>query len=308
MLMNKPMAHVSVENFSQVFGNKTVVKNLSFEVYKGETFGFLGANGSGKTTTLRALLGIYEPSQGKLLIGGKRYQADSGIRLGYLPEERGLYKKETVLDVMVYFGVLKGMQRANARQWSREYLQRVELADKEKVKLEKLSGGQQQKIQLGVTIMNNPELLILDEPTKGLDPMNRRLLMEMIEEQREQGTTVMLVTHQMEEIERLCERIIILKDGESAVYGETDQIRSEFGDEVIALRFKGNLPKMPKLFTVKKQDTHTAELLPQKDVTHGAIMRALAEDKNVEIQLFEIQKPSLEDVFVAVYNQKAKEE
>lgn len=304
MLMNK-RTHVSVQNFSQVFSGKKVINDLSFDVYKGETFGFLGANGSGKTTTLRALLGIYEPSYGELLINGERYKADSGIRLGYLPEERGLYKKESVLDIMVYFGVLKGMRRRDARQWSREYLERVNLGEKEKVKLEKLSGGQQQKVQLGVTIMNNPELLILDEPTKGLDPMNRRLLMEMIEEHRKQGTTVMLVTHQMEEIERLCERIIILKDGESAVYGETDEIRSKFGDEIIALRYKGKLPKLPQLFTVRKQDAHSAELLSKNGIGYDAIMSKLANDKNLEVQLFEVRKPSLEDVFVAIYNQES---
>lgn len=307
-MLVKNQAHVSVEHYSQHFGNKKAVDNLSFEVKKGETFGFLGANGSGKTTTLRALLGIYEPSAGQLHIDGKRYQPDDGIRLGYLPEERGLYKKEPVLDIMVYFGILKGMPRKAARQWARQYLERVGLVDKEKVKLEKLSGGQQQKVQLGVTLMNDPELLILDEPTKGLDPVNRRLLMEAIEDQRSRGTTVMLVTHQMEEIERLCERVIILKDGQSAAYGETDDIRSQFGEEVVAVKFKGELPELPKLFTIRKQEAHFAELLPKSGVEHGEIMRALAEDKKVTVELFEVRKPSLEDVFVAIYKRAGEEE
>lgn len=220
---------VKIENFKMIFGDKEVVKDLSFEVYAGDVFGFLGSNGSGKTTTLRALLGLYAPSGGKLLIDGQPYSVDSGISLGYLPEERGLYKKEKVIDVMIYFGRLKGMSQNSAREFSLNYLKRVGLLDKQSVKVGKLSGGQQQKIQLGVTIMNNPKLLILDEPTKGFDPVNRRLLMNIIEERKKSGTTVIYVTHQMEEVERLCNRAILLKDGKSQAYGTIEEIKKKFG-------------------------------------------------------------------------------
>ena len=148
---------VSIENFTMCFGDKKVIDNLSFEVLKGEVFGFLGSNGSGKTTTLRALLGLYQPTGGKLLINGAPYKVDGDLSLGYLPEERGLYKKEKVLDVMMYFGELKGMTRADAKQFSLEYLERVKLADKANVRLDKLSGGQQQKVQLGVADMGKPD-------------------------------------------------------------------------------------------------------------------------------------------------------
>lgn len=305
--MIQPDDHVNVERFSMRFGSKTAVNDVSFEVKKGETFGFLGANGSGKTTTLRALLGIYQPSDGRLLIRGKRYRPNLGIRLGYLPEERGLYKKEPVIDTMIYFGVLKGVPRAKARKWSLSYLERVGLQDKAKVKLEKLSGGQQQKVQLGVTMMHDPELLILDEPTKGLDPVNRRLLMDMIEEQHGRGTTVMLVTHQMEEVERLCDRVIMLKDGRSAAYGRTDDVRSQFGSDIIAVRFDGALPKLPKLYSTHKSMPHFAELAPGPGVTTKVIWQALAKEE-LDISLFEVRKPSLDDVFVAIYGQKALEE
>ena len=219
---------VDIQNFSMKFGDKTVVKDLSFQVYQGEVFGFLGSNGSGKTTTLRTLLGLYEPAQGRLLINNKPYAVDGGVSLGYLPEERGLYKKEKVLDVMLYFGQLKGMTRRDARQFSLDYLGRVELADKANGQIGKLSGGQQQKIQLGITIMNNPKLLILDEPTKGFDPVNRRLLMNIIEENRQAGATIIYVTHQMEEVERLCDRLIMLKDGQSVAYGTTAEIKQRY--------------------------------------------------------------------------------
>jgi ABC-2 type transport system ATP-binding protein len=226
--MNKHEDIVTINHFQMDFGQKTVIKDLSFNVKKGETFGLLGANGSGKTTTIRALLGIYQPTAGELLINGHNYTVDGGIKLGYLPEERGLYKKESVIDIMVYFGQLKGMTKVDAESWSLEYLAKVGLADQPKTRLDKLSGGQQQKVQLGVTIMNDPELLILDEPTKGFDPVNRRLLMTIIEEYQKNGATVIFVSHQMEEVERLCDRIILLKDGDAAAYGTIKEVRSSF--------------------------------------------------------------------------------
>lgn len=220
---------ISIAHFKMQFGKTEVIKDLSFDVKRGETFGFLGSNGSGKTTTIRALLGIYQPTAGELLVGGKPYSVSSGIKLGYLPEERGLYKKEPVIDIMTYFGQLKGMSRTDARQKSLDFLKRVDLLDKAKTRLDKLSGGQQQKIQLGITVIDNPELLILDEPTKGFDPVNRRLLMEIIEEHQAKGATVIMITHQMEEVERLCNRILLLKDGTAHAYGTVANVRKQFG-------------------------------------------------------------------------------
>ena len=220
---------ISIVHFKMQFGKTEVIKDLSFEVKRGETFGFLGSNGSGKTTTIRALLGIYQPTAGELLVGGKPYSVSSGIKLGYLPEERGLYKKESVIDIMTYFGQLKGMSRLDARQKSLDFLKRVDLLDKAKTRLDKLSGGQQQKVQLGITVIDNPELLILDEPTKGFDPVNRRLLMEIIEEHQAKGATVIMITHQMEEVERLCDRILLLKDGAARAYGTVASVRKQFG-------------------------------------------------------------------------------
>ena len=219
---------VDIRNFTMSFGDKVVIKDLSFDVKKGEVFGFLGSNGSGKTTTIRALLGIYQPTGGELLINGNTFSVSSGVQLGYLPEERGLYKKESVIDVMVYFGQLNGLTKDEARARSEEYLSRVKLADMAQTRLDKLSGGQQQKVQLGITIMHNPSLLILDEPTKGFDPVNRRLLMDIIEEHREKGATIIFVTHQMEEVERLCDRIILLKNGTARAYGTIAEVKSLF--------------------------------------------------------------------------------
>ena len=226
--MPKTESLVTINHFKMAFGNQTIINDLSFDIKKGETFGLLGANGSGKTTIIRALLGIYQPTAGSLLINGENYTVDGNVRLGYLPEERGLYKKESVITAMIYFGRLKGLSRSEAESWSLNYLERVGLADKAKTRLDKLSGGQQQKVQLGVTIMNDPELLILDEPTKGFDPVNRRLHMNIIEEHQQAGATVIFVTHQMEEVERLCDRIILLKNGEASAYGTIADVKKKF--------------------------------------------------------------------------------
>ena len=221
---------VTVKNLRMRFGDKTVIENLSFTVKKGEIFGLLGSNGSGKTTTIRTLLGFYTPTGGELLINGKQYNPeDTNITVGYLPEERGLYRKETVMDNMKYFAELKGL--ANSTEWIINYLKRVGLSDKENQRIDRLSGGQQQKIQLGITIMGNPKLLILDEPTKGFDPINRRLLMDIIDELHAKGTSIIMVTHYMDEVERFCDRALLLKDGTARAYGTIKEIKQEFGNK-----------------------------------------------------------------------------
>lgn len=283
------------------FGAKKVIDGLSFDVARGETFGFLGSNGSGKTTTIRALLGIYRPTSGTLEINGRVFSDDFGARLGYLPEERGLYKKESVLDVMSYFGRLKGLSKKNAQAFSRDYLDRVDLADKADVRVDKLSGGEQQKVQLGVTIMNDPELLILDEPTKGFDPVNRRLLMDIIEERKEAGATVMMITHQMEEVERLCDRIVLLKDGKAEAYGTIDQVQNQFGGRTIRLKYSGALPPSPH-YDITLQETNYAELSLDDSVDESAVLRDLVL-AGVVVRGFVAAKRSLEDIFIQVYGE-----
>lgn len=296
---------VSIKNFRMDFGKKTVIRDLSFDVKQGEIFGFLGSNGSGKTTTIRALLGLYEPTAGSLLINGKVFNPKQTNTLGYLPEERGLYKKESVIDVMTYFGQLKGLSRSEARSWSLRYLERVELQENVKTRLDKLSGGMQQKVQLGVTIMNDPELLILDEPTKGFDPVNRRLLMDIIDEQNKRGAGVVMVTHQMEEVERLCSRALLLKDGKAEAYGTIDEIKENFGGLRIMLRFRGKLPARSRLYTITKLDTAYAELAPKDDVDPDRILRELVATSNLTISTFDMQRPSLDEIFVTVYGKEA---
>jgi ABC-2 type transport system ATP-binding protein len=298
----EPLVHI--KDFRMNFGETRVIRDLSFDVRAGETFGFLGSNGSGKTTTLRALLGIYQPTAGTLHIGGKIFEPRDGARLGYLPEERGLYKKESVLDVMVYFGRLKGLSKAAARTWSERYLERVGIADKAKARLDKLSGGQQQKVQLGVTIMNDPELLILDEPTKGFDPVNRRLLMDIIEEQKLAGATVIMVTHQMEEVERLCDRVILLKDGTARAYGTVEEVQEQFGGTVYRVAYEGVLPASG-YYDVVTDTGGRAELAPRAGADDAAVLRELIE-AGVAVRSFTTARASLDDIFIQVYGEHSE--
>lgn len=297
-----PLIHI--RDFHMQFGEKKVIDGLSFDVARGETFGFLGSNGSGKTTTIRALLGIYRPTAGTLEINGRVFGEDFGSTLGYLPEERGLYKKESVLDVMTYFGRLKGLSKAEAQKFSRTYLDRVDLGDKADVRVDKLSGGQQQKIQLGVTIMNEPELLILDEPTKGFDPVNRRLLMDIIEERKVAGATVMMVTHQMEEVERLCDRIILLKDGKSEAYGTIDEVQNQFGGRTIRLKYSGTVPDSPK-YKITLRERNYAELALDETVDEADVLRDLV-SSGLMVRGFVAAKRSLDDIFIQVYGDPAQ--
>jgi ABC-2 type transport system ATP-binding protein len=284
------------------FGTTEVIADLSFDIHSGETFGLLGSNGSGKTTTIRALLGIYQPSSGIMNINGRPFSPEYGATLGYLPEERGLYKKESVLAVMTYFGRLKGLTRAVAVAWSLNYLDRVGLGPKAKTRLDKLSSGEQQKIQLGVTIMNKPELLILDEPTKGFDPVNRRLLMDIIDEQKQAGATVLMVTHQMDEVERLCDRVILLKAGRAEAYGTIPEVQDKYGGTTIRLKYAGEVPASAK-YKISLRERNYAELTMADGTDEAAVLRDLVQD-GVLVRGFQTSKLSLDEIFVRIYGDK----
>ncbi|MBP8919851.1 MAG: ATP-binding cassette domain-containing protein [Micropruina sp.] len=293
---------IEVRDFRMTFGDQPVIEELSFDVRAGETFGLLGSNGSGKTTTIRALLGIYQPTAGTLLVEGRRFDPAHDVRLGYLPEERGLYRKEAVLDVMIYFGRLKGLSHAAADGWSRAFLERVGLQNHAKMRLDKLSGGQQQKVQLGVTIMNAPRILILDEPTKGFDPVNRRLLMDLVDEQRAQGSTVVMVTHQMDEVERLCDRILLLKDGRAEAYGRVADVQDAFGGRRMRLTFSGTLPASAN-YRVALSERNYAELELAGTAEVNAVVRELL-DAGVQLRGFSTARMSLEEIFLKVYGEQ----
>ena len=247
-------------------------------------------------------MGIYQADSGELLINGKKFSPERTGLIGYLPEERGLYRKEKVIDVMQYFGQLKGLSKKEARDFSQDFLKRVGLEDKARLNIDKLSGGQQQKIQLGITIMGKPELLILDEPTKGFDPVNRELLMEVIKEENARGATIIMVTHQMEEVEKICNRALLLKNGKTKAYGTVDEIRNQFGKQRIILEFVGELPKSDK-FEIIKKETNYAELSPKVDSQE--ILKELI-SKDLRILNFKVQKSTLNEIFLEIYGKEGE--
>ena len=249
-------------------------------------------------------MGIYQADSGELLINGEEFSPEKFGAIGYLPEERGLYKKEKVIDVMQYFGRLKGLSKKEAQEFSKKYLKRVGLEDKANLNIDKLSGGQQQKIQLGITIMGKPDLLILDEPTKGFDPVNRQLLMDIIAEENARGATIVMVTHQMEEVEKICNRALLLKDGKVKAYGTVDEIRNQFGKQRIILEFVGKLPKSDK-FEIIKKDANYAELSPKVDSQE--ILKELVSN-NLQIINFKVQKSTLNEIFLEIYGESKQME
>ena len=295
---------IEVKNFSKRFGATPVVSDLSFEVERGEIFAFLGANGSGKTTTIRTLLGIYQPDAGTLLIDGRPYTPEMAPLLGYLPEERGLYATSRVLETLVYFGELKGLSRSEAKTRATEYLERVELADKANTPLKKLSGGQQQKVQLGATIINTPELLILDEPTKALDPVNRALLMELLLELNRAGSTIIFITHQMDEVERVAERLVMIKDGKRALYGDLADIKRTFRDNTLRVDFEGTFPEHPELYS-SSVNGHRAIITPRAGVDAQHILQVLL-SSGLTVTEFALHSPSLDDIFLQVSKGRAQ--
>lgn len=289
---------ISVNNFSKYFGEYKVVDNLAFDVNDGEVFAFLGANGSGKTTTIRALLGIYAADEGELLVKGRKYNQSMVGMLGYLPEERGLYVTSRVLETLAFFGEMKGLSAAVARKRSLDYLDRIGLSEKANAEIKKLSSGQQQKIQLGIAVINEPELLILDEPTKGLDPLNRTLLMDMLLELNKKGSTIVFITHQMEEVEKIADRLVMIKEGERVLYGELNEVKRQFGNNTIRLSFRGDLPVNESLYKFSA-DKNQAEITPNAGVTSQQVLESLV-SRGIEILNFEISTPSLNEIFIQV--------
>jgi ABC-2 type transport system ATP-binding protein len=289
---------VTVSNFSKSFGTREVVKDLSFDVHEGEVFAFLGANGSGKTTTIRCLLGVYEATKGDLLINGKRFAQEDTQMLGYLPEERGLYVTSTVLDTLIYFGRLKGLSYDAAKKASLDYLERVGIPDKATSGIKLLSSGQQQKIQLGLAVLHKPKLLILDEPTKGLDPVNRALLMDVLNELNANGTTIIFSTHQMDEVERIADRLVMIKDGTRKLYGHIDEVKKSFGTNIIQATIEGKMPENKDLYTYV-QDGRSVEITPVKNTKSQKVLEKLLAD-NVSLTAFKIASPSLNEIFIKV--------
>ncbi len=297
--MSEQKVTLSVENVSKRFGDFTAVEDLSFDVRAGRVFGFLGPNGAGKTTTIRMIVGITAPDEGKIELFGQQFSHDLQERIGYLPEERGLYKKMKIQEQLRYFAALKGVSQAEADKRMDFWLDRMKLAEWKMKKTTDLSKGMSQKVQFISTVLHNPDLLILDEPFSGLDPLNVEFMIEVVAELKAQHKTIIFSTHLMETAERLCDDIILINKSRKVVGGTLREVKEGFGKNLIALRSVGGSDVLEDKSLVAKITTHADEMEIElaENANAQVLLRKLIES-GAAISKFEEIEPSLNDIFI----------
>jgi len=280
------------------FGEVQAVNNLSVKVPPGSIYGFLGPNGAGKTTTLRMIMSIIRPDSGSIEIFGNSSVEQAKARIGYMPEERGLYRKMTVTKVLAYFGAIKGMSANELTRSVPHWLDRVDLTNWASKKVEELSRGMHQKLQFAVTAINEPELLILDEPFAGLDPLNTDLLKTIMLEMRDEGKTVILSTHVMHEAEKLCDSILLINKGKAILDDRLANIQLQRTSHVVSVELEGDtgfIEKLP-MVTAIKSNGHRLEISLVDKADTQELLKSLV--SRVRVQRFEVKVPSLHEIFV----------
>ena len=292
------MLAVEVNHVVKSFADKVAVDDLSFSVAQGEIFGLIGPNGAGKTTTIRMMMDIIKPDSGTVTILGEKLSEASKNRLGYLPEERGLYRKLTVIDSIVYLASLKGMDRYSAEQKADQLLNQTGMLAHKTKRIEELSRGMGQIIQFIVTIIHDPEVVVLDEPFAGLDPVNTELLKRMFVDLRGKGKTVILSTHQMNQIEELCDRILMIDNGRSVLQGNLTEIKSKYRSNSVIFDSEGDLGQMPGV-TEKRTHKGYVELILDRNTTPKQLLERLV-STGIVINRFEVATPSLNEIFLKV--------
>ena len=295
---------LSVRNLRKQYGRFVAVDDLSFEVFPGEIFGLLGPNGAGKTSAIRILMDIFKADAGEIELLG-RPPGQSRERVGYLPEERGLYRNQKVLEVLVYLARLKGVDSNDARRRAQQWLERVGLQDWGAKRVKELSRGMQQKVQFVASLIHDPDLLILDEPFQGLDPVNVELLKGLMRELIADGKSVVLSAHQMNLVEELCDRILLINKGRAVLYGPLQQIKRDYAPNSVRVRAR-NLPSDLAGVVVSERNGDIA-LLTLDGISAQALLATLVERK-VEVESFEIATVPLNDIFVAVVQGEADAE
>jgi ABC-2 type transport system ATP-binding protein len=292
------MHAVELENVNKSFGPVRAVDGLSVCVPAGSVYGFLGPNGAGKTTTIRMMMDIIRPDSGTIRLFGQPSSSVARGRIGYMPEERGLYRKMTVSGVLNYFGSLKGLAGADLKQRAAQWLERISLAEHAKKKVEELSRGMHQKLQFAVTVINDPELVILDEPFSGLDPVNQDLLREIITEMRRNGRTVLFSTHGMHEAEQLCDFIVLINRGRIVVNGTLDEIRRGHESHTISIELDGDSDFIRTLPSVQEvaPEGRRLEIRLHEGADPQELLKMLVE--RTRVRAFEIKQPSLHEIFV----------
>jgi ABC-2 type transport system ATP-binding protein len=284
------------------FGNYKAVDKISFEVSQGSIFGILGPNGAGKTTTIRMITNILLPDEGDIILFDEPVNSLHQNRIGYLPEERGLYKKIKVIEQLSYFGQLKGMSRTDALKSANQWLFSMDAKDWGNKKIQELSKGMQQKVQFISTILHSPDLLILDEPFSGFDPINVETLKKIILDLRDSGKTILLSTHVMEQVEQLCDNIILINKGSIILKGNVRSIKNNFGRDYVLMEFDGSDDFLDGLHNVKfinRTKNRVEFRLNNTEYTANQIL-GMAIDKGAEVIRFELVEPSLNEIFIDV--------
>ena len=295
---NEAMNVVEVSRVSKSFKGVKVVDSVSFSIGQGEIFGMVGPNGAGKTTTIRMLMDIIKPDSGEIKILGEPINEAIKNRIGYLPEERGLYRKLTVSESLSYLAALKNMRRRLARERAEELLKRVNMLPHKDKKTEELSHGMGQLIQFVATILHNPELVVFDEPFVALDPVNTQLLKELILELRSQGKSVILSTHMMNQVEELCDRILMIDKGQAVLYGSLAEIKSRYRNNSVFLECD-RLPEGLPGVVGSKNHLKYVELFLDGRTSPQEVLSALI-SKGVTVGRFEVSTPSLNEIFIQV--------
>ena len=290
---------ISVTHLAKSFGSTQAVRDVSFDVRRGEIFGLLGPNGAGKTTTIRMILDIFKPDKGSISVLGGPMSEQKKDWVGYLPEERGLYKDISVENCVQYLAELKGISRTEAKDRAARYFSQLDLTDHRKKKVQDLSKGMQQKVQIITTLIHQPKLLIIDEPFSGLDPLNTRLIQDLLLQERDRGTTIVMSTHQMYQVEEMCNRLVLIDKGDSVLYGAVDEIRRRYADNAVRVVVQGALPQIDGVReTSRKGNAHTLQL--PDHLTPQALLHQLTAAPNLLIESFSLALPTMDDIFVRV--------
>lgn len=298
-------AAIRVEHLSKSFGTVHAVRDLSLAVQHGEIFGLLGSNGAGKTTTIRMILDLIKPDAGEISVLGGPMSEEKKARIGYLPEERGLYRDMKALDTLLFLAQLKGLSQAEARRRAERYLREVDLWEARDLKIEALSRGMGQKLQFVAAAMHDPDLVIIDEPFSGLDPVNTQVIKQLVYRMRDQGAAVVMSTHQMHQVEEMCERIMLIDRGAAMLYGELGAIREQFSSNTVEVALQGEVTHVPGVQHMERRDGGYRMLL-EADTAPEDVLRALVNLPNVRVQRFERVQTSLEEIFVQVVGHKVE--
>ena len=287
---------LELNNLIKQYDGIKAVDNIELKIEKGDIFGFLGPNGAGKTTTIRMIMGIIEPDSGTILFNQKNISENGRGKLGYLPEDRGLYQKQKLEETINYFASLRGLSKKKAIDQTHYWLERFDLYKQRNRKIEELSKGNQQKIQFILSLIHDPSLLILDEPFTGLDPLNQVLLKEIIQEKSKEGKTILFSTHQMEQVERICNNICLINKGKIILNGKLEDIRKANSKNYVNVQYRGELDKEKIKLFFKSIKFNKSNFSGELAKPSSEMLQWLSH--SVHVELFEMQTPTLEHIFI----------